>query len=92
MTLAYSSSSPANDTGFKDEEFDQVLQVARGAADPAERTAASVMAQRILNERGGVIIPAFQDVPEGISTQLNGYVPGTLAVGSTRAAENVWFS
>lgn len=92
MTLAYSSNSPANDTGFKDAEFDAALQVARGSAVAADRLAAVHLAQRILNERGGVIIPAFQDMPEGVSSQLAGYVPGTLLVGSLRGAENVWFA
>lgn len=91
MTLAYSGGSPANDTAFNDGEFDALLQTARGSGDAAERQNAVHMAQAVLSERGGVIIPAFADTPEGISTQLDGYMPGTLAVGSTRAAENVWF-
>ncbi|MCI5076878.1 ABC transporter substrate-binding protein [Oricola sp.] len=91
MTLAYSSSSPVNDTAFKDPDFDAALQVARGAPDAEERLQASHLAQRILNENGGAIIPAFQNTPEGVSTQLAGYVTGTQAVGSFRAAENVWF-
>lgn len=91
MTVAYSSSSPANDTAFKNPEFDAALQVARGAPDAEERLQASYLAQRILNENGGAIIPAFQDTPEGVSKQLAGYVTGTMAIGSLHAAENVWF-
>jgi peptide/nickel transport system substrate-binding protein len=92
MTLAYSGSSPANDTGFRDAEFDEVLQMARGASSPEARAQAIVKAQSILNERGGAIIPAFENTPEGISSDLSGYTAGTLSVGSLRAAENVWFT
>lgn len=92
MTLAYSGSSPANDTGFRDAEFDEVLQMARGASSPEARAQAIVKAQSILNERGGAIIPAFVNTPEGISSDLSGYTAGTLSVGSLRAAENVWFT
>ncbi|QBY00887.1 hypothetical protein E2K80_09240 [Rhodophyticola sp. CCM32] len=91
MTLAYSGGSPANDTGFNDAEFDALLQTARGSSDAEERLTAIGNAQAVLQERGGVIIPAFANTPEGISTQLAGYVPGTIAIGSIRAAENVWF-
>ena len=71
MTLAYSGSSPANDTGFRDAEFDEVLQMARGASSPEARAQAIVKAQSILNERGGAIIPAFVNTPEGISSDLS---------------------
>ena len=69
-----------------------MLQMARGASSPEARAQAIVKAQSILNERGGAIIPAFVNTPEGISSDLSGYTAGTLSVGSLRAAENVWFT
>lgn len=91
MTLAYTTGSPANDTAFADPEFDAALATARGSSSEEERKAAMAEAQRFLHERGGVIIPAFANLAEGLAANLNGYEAGTLLVGSTRAAENVWF-
>lgn len=90
-TIAYGSGSPANDTGFSDPEFDAAIQTARGSSNAEERMVASARAQAILSERGGVIIPAFENTPEGISMDLGGYEVGAMQVGSLRAAENVWF-
>jgi peptide/nickel transport system substrate-binding protein len=92
LSIAYGSGSPANDTAFSSPEFDAALDRARSSEDRADQLVALAEAQRVLAETGGAIIPAFGDIPEGVSTDLRGYVPGTLLVGSTRAAENVWFA
>ena len=91
LSLAYSSDSASNDTAFASEAFDAALVKARSGKTAEARNEALAEAQQILNREGGVIIPAFEDIPEGISSRLRGYQPGTILAGSTRAAEDVWF-
>jgi peptide/nickel transport system substrate-binding protein len=91
LSLAYSSDSASNDTAFVSEAFDEALADARSGETFELRNEALAEAQRILSEQGGAIIPAFENIPEGISSRLRGYIPGTILAGSTRAAEDVWF-
>ena len=91
LSLAYASGSPANDTAFKDPEFDAALAKARVSETVEGQRAALAEAQEILHDRGGALIPAFPDIPEGVASNLRGYIPGTILVGSLRAAESVWF-
>lgn len=92
LSLAYSSTSPANDSHWKNADFDTAIAAARAEADEARRLALYATAQEILSQDGGVIIPAFGDVIEGVSANIEGYVPGTLPMANLRAAEQVWFS
>jgi peptide/nickel transport system substrate-binding protein len=92
LSLAYSSASPANDSHWSNADFDAAIAEARAEEDEARRLALYSTAQEILSQDGGVIIPAFGDVIEGVSANIEGYVPGTLPMANLRAAEQVWFS
>lgn len=61
-----------NESHFCDEEFDQLVATAGTTADEAERTAAYREVQRILIERGPLIIPYFFAQLGAISDQFEG--------------------
>lgn len=92
LTTAYSTGSPGNDTHWSNAGFDKAIAAARSEADEAKRREYYVEAQRILSSDGGAIIPVFGDVIEGLSSEVQGYVPGTQPLANFRAAEQVWFA
>lgn len=91
LTTAYSSGSPGNDTHWSNPAFDAAIAAARGEADDAKRAGLYAEAQRILSSDGGVIIPVFGDVIDGLAAEVQGYVAGTQPCANFRAAEQVWF-
>lgn len=92
LTTAYSSGSPGNDTHWSNAAFDAAIAAARAEADDTRRRELYVEAQSILSSEGGVIIPIFGDVIEGIDDRVQGYVPGTQPCANYRCAEQVWFA
>ncbi|RJG40493.1 ABC transporter substrate-binding protein [Mesorhizobium sp. DCY119] len=92
LTTAYSTGSPGNDSHWSNPVFDATIAAARVEADEAKRKTLYVEAQSLLSSDGGVIIPVFGDTIEGVSNELQGYVPGTQPCANYRAAEQVWFA
>lgn len=92
LTTAYSSGSPGNDSHWSNPAFDAAIAAARVEADETRRQALYVEAQTLLSSDGGVIIPVFGDVIEGIADEVQGYVPGTQPCANYRCAEQVWFA
>ncbi|MDQ2067917.1 ABC transporter substrate-binding protein [Xinfangfangia sp. CPCC 101601] len=92
LTTAYTSGSPGNDTHWSNADFDAAVTAARAEPDEAKRRAYYTEAQRILSSDGGVIVPVFGDVVEGLSVEVQGYVTGTQPLANYRAAEQVWFA
>ncbi len=92
LTTAYSTGSPGNDTHWSNADFDAALSAARVEPDEAKRKAIYEKAQSILSSQGGVIIPVFGDVIDGVANELQGYVPGTQPCANYRCAEQVWFA
>ncbi len=62
-----------NESHFCDEEFDELSQIAGSTLDEAERVAAYREIQRILIERGPVIIPYYFAQFAAISDQFEGF-------------------
>jgi len=92
LTTAYSTGSPGNDSHWSNPAFDKAIAAARVEADEARRQALYREAQSLLSSDGGVIIPVFGDVIEGIANEVQGYVAGTQPCGNFRCAEQVWFA
>lgn len=59
LDVAYTSGAVWNEAHFSDEEMDEQIEIAGSSTDEAVRTEAYREIQRILNERGPVIIPYF---------------------------------
>lgn len=59
LDVAYKSGAIWNEAHFSDLELDEQIETAGSSTDPDERVAAYKEVQRILNERGPVIIPYF---------------------------------
>ena len=59
LDLAYKTGAQWNEAHFSDAELDQQIEIAGTSTDPATRVAAYKEIQRILIERGPVIIPYF---------------------------------
>ena len=57
--MAYKTGAQWNEAHFSDEELDQQIDIAGTSTDQATRVAAYKEIQRILTERGPVIIPYF---------------------------------
>ncbi|MGZ9719050.1 ABC transporter substrate-binding protein [Rhizobium miluonense] len=92
LTTAYSTGSPGNDSHWSNTAFDTAIAAARVEPDQAKRQALYVEAQSLLSSDGGVIIPVFGDVIEGVSSEVQGYVPGTQPCANYRCAEQIWFA
>jgi peptide/nickel transport system substrate-binding protein len=59
LDVAYKTDAMWNEAHFSDPELDEMITLAGSSLDPAERVAAYKEIQRILVERGPVIIPYF---------------------------------
>lgn len=91
FSTLYKSDAPWNESGWKNERFDQLLVAARGEGDDAKRKQMYGDMQVLVHEHGGVGIPAFIDFIDGFDRRLKGY--GPLPLGGFMGyqfAERVW--
>ena len=91
LSVFFKSDAPWNESGWKNERFDQLLVAARSEGDDAKRRQMYGDMQVILHEQGGVGIPAFIDFIDGYDSRLKGYQP--LPLGGFMGyqfAEHVW--
>jgi peptide/nickel transport system substrate-binding protein len=61
LSLAYKSGQPWNETGFADDEFDELLDQAVGTPDPDARRPIMARLQSILRESGIIIQPYWRN-------------------------------
>lgn len=60
LSLAYRSGVPWNETGFSNEEFDEILNEAQGVADASERAGLMERLETILRDEGVVVQPYWR--------------------------------
>lgn len=91
FTLFFKSNSPTNESGWKNEKFDQLLEVARGETNEAKRKQMYADMQVMVHEHGGIGIPMFINSLDGFTNKLKGYSSHPMAglMGYT-FSENVW--
>ena len=91
FTLFFKSDSPFNETGWKDDRFDQLLLGARGEADQAKRKAMYWEMQQLIYDRDTIGIPTFFPFLDAHTARLKGLQPiptgGSMGFGF---CENVW--
>jgi peptide/nickel transport system substrate-binding protein len=75
LTIAYTKEAEWNETNWKRDDYDSILQAAKAEIDPDKRNALYKQAQQMLTEQGGVIIPIFQHQIVAIRSNCEGYKP-----------------
>lgn len=91
FSLFYKSDAPWNESGWKNERFDQLLVAARGEADEAKRRQMYVDMQALVHGQGGVAIPMFISLIDGYDKRIRGM--GSIPIGGLMGysfADHVW--
>ena len=87
----YKSDAAWNESGWKNDQFDQLLVAARGETDDAKRKQMYADMQVLVHENCGIGISQFNSSLDGYNVKLNGY--GTHPLGGFMGymfAEHVW--
>jgi len=91
MTLAYKSDAPWNETQWKNERFDQLLDMARAELDPAKRYEMNCEMQKLCAEGAGSLTPTHAAYIDAKATNLKGFPRVPLAAfGGMEWPEFVW--
>lgn len=91
FSTLFKSDAPWNVSGWKNEQFDQLLIAARAEADEVKRQQMYGDMQVLVHEKGGVGIPVFISLIDGYDKRLKGY--GSIPIGGLMGysfAEHVW--
>lgn len=91
FTQFFKSDAPWNESGWKNEQFDQLVLAARAEPDEAKRKKMYGDMQVLIHEKCGIGIPVFISFLDGHSTKLKGLT--TTPVGGWMGyafAEHVW--
>jgi len=75
FSVLFESKAPWNESGWKNDRFDQLLVEARGTADQALRTELYGEMQQIVHDKCGVAIPVFISLIDGHDRRLKGLRP-----------------
>ena len=74
-STAYLSTADWNDTRFKRDDFDALLNQAKAELDQTKRKALYSQMAHILRDEGGLICPMFNDFIDAVSDKVGGYAP-----------------
>jgi len=91
FSTCFKSDAPWNESGWKSEQFDQLLIAARGEADEGKRKQMYGDMQLLIHEKGGIGIPVFISLLDAYEKRLRGY--GSIPIGGLMGysfADNVW--
>ncbi|MBB6255146.1 ABC transporter substrate-binding protein [Nitrospirillum iridis] len=92
FSLFYKSDAPWNESGWRNEQFDQLLLAARGERDEARRRQMYGDMQVLVHDHCGVGIPVFISSLDGYDQRLKGL--GSIPIGGLMGysfAEHVWW-
>lgn len=82
-----------NDTKFENERFNQLLGQGRSETDAAKRAAIYAEMQQILHDDGGMLVVAFANYIDGVSTKVaNGDVGGVYPLDNFKLTERWWMA
>ena len=91
LSLFFKSDAPQNESGWKNDKFDQLLLAARGETDEARRTQMYADLQTMVHEESGIGIPYFMSSLDGHTRKLRGLSPIPLGgLMGFSFAEHVW--
>jgi peptide/nickel transport system substrate-binding protein len=91
LSVAYQSDAAWNDSFWRREDFDKLLQQARAELDTGRRKQMYHDLQMMLHEDGGVVIPMFNNFLFGAVANVDGFVPAPVLTG-LRIAEQLYFT
>ncbi|WP_431145436.1 ABC transporter substrate-binding protein [Pseudomonas alvandae] len=89
----FQSTAPWNESGWKNEQFDQLLVQARGETDEAKRGKMYGDMQALVHEHSGIGVPVFISNIDGADQRVKGY--GANPLGGFMGymfAEQVWLN
>jgi peptide/nickel transport system substrate-binding protein len=89
LRLAFHSEAPWNETRYRNPQFDQMLDEARGETDTARRAELYAELQSMLVEEGGQIIPYHYPRMAALRAQVQNFRPHPLNGMDPR---NVWLA
>jgi peptide/nickel transport system substrate-binding protein len=94
FTLGYAAGADWNDSHFRDERFNELLQIARAELDQKRRTELYGEMQRILHEKGSVIIPFFRNwiYARRANVEHGKQLTSSWPLDGARGAERWWFA
>lgn len=91
FSLFFKSDAGNNESGWKNEQFDQLLLAARGETDDAKRKQMYADMQVLVHEHCGVGISQFNSSLDGHNSKLKGLTPHPLGgLMGYMFAEHVW--
>jgi peptide/nickel transport system substrate-binding protein len=91
FTQFFKSDAPWNESGWKNEQFDQLLILARAETDEAKRKQLYADMQVLVHEKCGVGIPVFITNLEAYSTRIKGIASHPLgSFMGYNFSEQVW--
>jgi peptide/nickel transport system substrate-binding protein len=92
FTLAYEADAAWNETGWRNERFNQLLVAARAELDQAKRAEMYSEMQHILHDDGGALIPVFANYTGALSRRVgHDKLAANWDLDGLRAAERWWF-
>jgi peptide/nickel transport system substrate-binding protein len=93
FSLFFKSDAVWNESGWKNDQFDQLLFAARGEADEAKRKQMYGDMQVLVHQAGGVGVPVFISLLDAYDRRLEGF--GAIPIGGLMGysfAEYVWWA
>lgn len=74
----FQSTAPWNESGWKNEQFDQLLMLARGETDEAKRAKMYGDMQTLVHDNCGIGVPVFISNIDGVDKRIKGYSSNPL--------------
>ncbi|WP_248731350.1 ABC transporter substrate-binding protein [Pseudomonas sp. MWU13-2517] len=74
----FQSKAPWNESGWQNEQFDQLLLLARAETDEAKRTQMYHDMQALVHDHCGIGVPVFISNIDGVDKRVQGYVANPL--------------
>ena len=91
LTQGYKSDSKWNETGYKNEKLDKLIDEGRATLDSGKRKEIYHEIQKIFYEDGTSIVPAFADLVAAVNAKVRGLIPVRIAnLSGQNFADSVW--
>ena len=93
LTQGYKSDAAWNETQYKNEKLDKLIDEGRGTLDLAKRKEIYHEIQKIFYEDGTQVVPAFADFIAAVNAKVRGLIPvRTANLSGGTFADSVWMA